>query len=91
MVSHASLSLLLLPSSKYPFTTLSNRLEDTQPESSSSPETEDEADPNLACAELVALDVDHDRHMKHIVRMRYAMNSEGYWTDVSPQPGQDSD
>jgi hypothetical protein len=27
--------------------------------------------------------VEHDRHLKYIVRIRFAINSDGYWTDVS--------
>jgi hypothetical protein len=29
------------------------------------------------------LNVEHDRHLKYVVRIRFAMNSEGYWADVS--------
>ena len=37
----------------------------------------------IACAEILTLDVDHDRHLKYIVRIRFAIHGEAQWTDVS--------
>jgi hypothetical protein len=37
----------------------------------------------VGCADILELDVDHDRHLKYIVRIRYAIHSEGSWEDVS--------
>jgi hypothetical protein len=37
----------------------------------------------VGCADILELDVEHDRHLTHIVRIRYAIHSEGSWEDVS--------
>jgi len=37
----------------------------------------------IACTDILALNVEHDRHLKYIVRIRYSMHSDGSWSDVS--------
>ena len=37
----------------------------------------------IACTDVLALNVEHDRHLKYIVRIRYSMHSDGIWSDVS--------